>query len=72
MKTVTFPAGDWIPWTGGTRPVEAKMLVEIVQRDELAGKTYDPQIREAGNWDWYHDNHAGDIMLYRIIGLSDQ
>lgn len=52
----------WIPWNGGKRPNHTKPD-EMVYAKLRCGETVK---RSAGNLDWRHDRHAGDIVAYRI------
>lgn len=60
---------DWIPWSGGTCPVDSDALVAIILRDDVNNTVEDIMPAEpAGFYDWTVDgDNDGDIMFYRIV-----
>lgn len=56
---------DWIPWSGGERPVPADTLVKC----KWGGGAVDDYPTTAGNlgWLWSNDGRYGDIIAYRVV-----
>ena len=51
----------WIPWSGGTCPMDGDTGVEIILRD---GSGDDSE--SGGFWQWEHNGGDGDILAYRV------
>lgn len=58
--------GDWIEWSGKTRPVSADTIVQVRFRGG------DTDIGEAGTWSlcWVTGDDADDIVAYRVFGTN--
>lgn len=51
---------EWIPWSGGPRPVERDTIVEVKLRDA-------PNPDRAEEWSWRHLGSSEDIVAYRVV-----
>ena len=52
---------EWIPWSGGKRPVPWDAIVITLHRD---GSEYE---RVAVSYPWKHHNRGHDIIAYRVL-----
>lgn len=59
----TINAADqgWIDWTGGNRPVEEGVVVDVVTRHGTLIRN------EAGSFSWLILGSGGDITRYRVV-----
>ena len=53
---------EWIQWGGGTSPVHAEALVEVMLRNG------DQFVRDAGSLAWARQGISHDIVGYRLSG----
>lgn len=54
-------SGQWVSWSGGARPVDAKQIIEAEMRGGVRASGC------AGYWWWEHDGTGRDIVAYRIV-----
>lgn len=53
-------AGQWIPWRGGSCPVDASVIIEAETRGGVRHRA------RAGGWRWEHKHNVNDIVAYRL------